>query len=72
MMETFTFGQTPRDVIENSLPRKYKMELVRDDMVAVLTALHEAWVADECGAEMSDRWFSLRTSILETLDIEEV
>ena len=62
-MQTFTYGQTPESVIREALPAKYPMELTRSDMVTILDAL---------GESMTDEAMSLRTSILETLGIEEI
>jgi hypothetical protein len=73
-METYTIGETPEDVILRNLPHKYRMELNREDMVTVLAALYEYWCSDQAPNEEDHREnaISLRSSILETIDIEEV
>jgi hypothetical protein len=62
-MQTFTYGNTPEEVILEALPFKYSMELNRSDMLALLIALAHS---DE------DDAMSLRSSILETIGIEEI
>ena len=59
---TYSYGMTPDDAILDALPFKYSMELNRHDMLSVLRALAD-------GGENAQ---SLRTSILSTLDIEEI
>ena len=61
-MDTYTYGTTPPEVIEAALPRKYPMELTRSDMLSLLDALID-------GDENAQ---GLRSSILTTLDIEEI
>jgi hypothetical protein len=63
-MQTFSYGTTPEDVIRDALPHKYAMELTRTAMITVLEAL-AVMMGDENA-------MGLRTSILETLDIEEI
>ena len=70
-MQTFTIGLTPRSVIDEALPHKYPMKLNREDMHVLLVALYVSWqTADD--EETADAALSLRTSILSTLEIEEV
>ena len=64
---TFTAGLTPPELIENRLPHKYAMELIRDDMLTVIAALGLAIDYD-----IGEEAFSLRAAILDTLAIEEV
>lgn len=61
---TFTAGLTPPEMIEDRLPLKYRMELTRTDMMALLATLGHDLGNDEA--------FSLRSSILASLNIEEV
>jgi hypothetical protein len=76
MMQSYTYGTTPEDVILSHLPHKYDMSLNREDMLAVLAALNYAPAAGELetpdGYELCERMSSLRTGILATLDIEEI
>jgi hypothetical protein len=66
-MHTYAFGTTPTDAVKDKLREfphgKYPMELDVDDMLTLLGALASAYAADR---------YSLRTSILETLGIEEI
>ena len=64
---TFTLGCAPPELIENRLPHKYAMELIRDDMITVVTALGLAMDYD-----IGEGAGSLRAAILDTLGIEEV
>lgn len=71
---TFTYGTTPIDVIEDALPHKYPMELNRTDMITILSALLLVTEVDDSGIdqEIIENAGSLRSSILSTIDIEEV
>jgi len=69
--KTYTFGCTPVQEIEKRLPAKYPMELTRSNMIALLYAL-EGYAMEENGTEFPEIAWSLRTGILETLNIEEV
>ena len=60
---TFSYGETPREVIAERLPHKYEMSLNRADMLALLAALNIG-----PGTREGD----LRSAILDTLGIEEV
>ena len=62
-MVTHTFGTTPIDVILSHLPHKYDMSLNKADMTVLLEALAES--------DDDDAW-SLRSSILSTIGIEEI
>jgi hypothetical protein len=68
-MDTYTYGTTPEDTIRAALPHKYDMSLTREDMLTVLDALLVASEMMECHM---DRAWSLRSSILETIGIEEI
>jgi hypothetical protein len=62
-METYTLGTTPINVILSRLPHKYDMSLNKSDMTIILESLAES--------DDQDAW-SLRSSILETIGIEEI
>lgn len=62
-MRPYTFGMTPEHVIEEALPTSYQMSLNKPDMLELLNVLKQA----------EDAWaVDFRTSILETIGIEEV
>lgn len=69
-MVTFTYGMTPNGTIRGMLPHKYPMELTREDMMKLLKVLKFASMVLK-GAPAN--WaMSMRTSILETIGIEEL
>lgn len=69
-MVTFTYGMTPNGTIKNMLPHKYSMELNKSDMMKLLKVLKFASVVLK-GAPAN--WaMGMRTSILETIGIEEL
>lgn len=67
---TYTYGTTPEGVIREQLeqlPGHYELSLTPGDMVTLLMVLN----GDT--DERTDEWsMSFRSSILETLDIEEI
>lgn len=69
--KTFTYSLTPESLIEQRLPHKYPMEFTKRDMLTILRALADYSLNDH-GSEHEDNAYSLRTGILETLDIEEI
>ena len=73
----FTFGDAPAELIEERLPHKYAMELNRADMLNLLDVLLVACgqidvTREERLEELSDWAAGMRSSILTTLDIEEI
>lgn len=70
-MKTFTYGQTPSSVIREALPVKYKIEFNRSDMLMILTVLREYTLGSRT-PHVVEEAMSLRTSILETIGIEEI
>jgi hypothetical protein len=69
-MRTFTYGRTPNMVIKNALPQKYSMELNRMDMMRILKVL--TFVSLNFPNPIGSWAMGMRTSILETIGIEEV
>ncbi len=61
-MKSYTYGTTPIKEIRKALPHKYEMQLNKSDLLTILAALKDY---DESA-------MSLRTSILETIGIEEI
>ena len=74
MTRTFTAGTTPEEVIAKQLPFKYPMTLTREDMLRLLRVLNHAWggTAKALSVDDQDWAMEFRSSILTTLDIEEV
>jgi len=77
-MKTFTFGETPVVDIVMALPHKYKMELNKTDMVHLLDVckIISEHSIQQCSIEeeriIQDWATSFRSSILQTIGIEEV
>ena len=69
-MNSFTRGEVPEDVIAEALPFKYKMELTRGDMLKLLELMNIQLY--EPSAEVQEWAGDMRSSILTTIDIEEV
>ncbi len=69
-MKTYTAGLTPNSVIQASLPHKYSMELNRNDMMMLLKVLN--FVAQHFPKKIGNWGRGMRSSILETIGIEEV
>lgn len=74
--ETYTLGTTPADVIKAKLPHKYPMELNQGDILKLLECLKFSYenmnqVSDE-EIEAASWAMSMRTSILQTIGIEEI
>jgi hypothetical protein len=69
-MKTFTYGQTPNAVIREALPHKYPMELNRSDMMMILKVLN--WASQVLRGKPANWAMGMRSSILETIGIEEV
>lgn len=79
--ETFSYGQTPFDLIEKRLKGitgKYSLNLNNPDALALVKALYLAEQvlrqskSDEEENNDMERIASMRQGILETLDIEEI
>lgn len=73
-MKTFTIGTTPEEVILEALPHKYKMELNKNDMMHLLQLLYDAYcILEPTDDPETDDWpLLMRTSILQTIGIEEI
>ena len=70
-MKTYTYGKTPNEVIRQSLPHKYPMELNKSDMQVLLQVLLRE--SNSPRYTKTSRWArDIRSSILETIGIEEV
>lgn len=69
-MKTYTYGRTPNKVIRQSLPHKYSMELNRSDMMMLLKILN--FVSMNFPKAIGSWAWGMRSSILETIGIEEV
>ena len=69
-MKTYTYGRTPNIEIKNALPHKYPMELTRMDMMRLLKVLN--FVSMNFPNPLGPWAMSMRTSILETIGIEEI
>lgn len=68
--KTFTFGETPHEIIEDALPFKYDMKLNRSDMMVLLDALYRAW--SDAEGYRAEEFSTMRTDILSTIGIEEI
>lgn len=76
-MKSFTYGTTPEEVIREALPHRYSMELNKGDMIRLLKLLfsgssHFNELSHDEQEEIQEWSFSFRTTILSTLDIEEI
>lgn len=69
-MRTYTSGLTPNLVIKDALPHKYPMELTKLDMMRLLKVLN--FVAQHFPNPVGAWARDMRSSILETIGIEEV
>lgn len=69
-MKTYTYGRTPNEVIRQSLPHKYPMELNKSDMMMLLKILN--FVSMHFSKAIGNWAHSMRSSILETIGIEEI
>jgi hypothetical protein len=70
IMKTYTYGRTPNTVIKDALPHKYPMELNKMDMMRFLKIL--TFVSFHFPNPVGSWASEMRTSILGTIDIEEV
>ena len=69
-MKTYTYGTTPTNIISAALPHKYSMELNRHDMGELLEILR--YVSSISRGKRAEWSIEMRSSILETIGIEEV
>lgn len=69
-MKTYTYGLIPNLVIKNALPHKYSMELNKLDMMRLLKVLK--YVSLNFPNPIASWAWGMRSSILETIGIEEV
>ena len=69
-MKTYTYGRTPNEVIRQSLPHKYPMELNKSDMMKLLKVLN--WASMSLKGSPATWSAGMRLGILETISIEEV
>ena len=69
-MKTYTYGRTPNQVIRGLLPHKYSMELNKSDMMMLLKILN--FISINFPKAIGNWAMGMRTSILETIGIEEI
>jgi hypothetical protein len=69
-MKTYTYGRTPNEVIRQSLPHKYPMELNKSDMMMLLKVLN--FVSMNFPKSVGNWARGMRQGILETIGIEEI
>ena len=69
-MKTYHYGRTPNEVLRQSLPHKYSMELNKSDMMMLLKVLN--FVSTHFPKAIGEWAYNMRSSILETIGIEEI